>query len=148
VSRARSARNLHNTSGDFRCANSVDHVKGSSTIAQLAQVPQHRRIPMSLPKDFDKTVAALSDDELREMLADYENYTPEAIDVARNEVARRELPMESIAPVRRAVEEKRERLRAERAEKEGTPEQRWFWRSIVLVKLTVVFTLLLLKSCN
>jgi hypothetical protein len=64
-------------------------------------------------------------------------------------MARRELPLDEIAEGRRAVEREREELR-EKQDPEAvlTSGQRNFWRNVALVKVTVVFLLLLLKSCH
>jgi hypothetical protein len=52
---------------------------------------------MKLPADFEKTLAEKPAEELCEMLANAEDYLPEAIQAARAELGRRELPEANVA---------------------------------------------------
>jgi hypothetical protein len=52
---------------------------------------------MKLPADFEKTLAEKPAEELCEMLANAEDYLPEAIQAAQAELGRRELPQANVA---------------------------------------------------
>jgi hypothetical protein len=52
---------------------------------------------VKLPADFEKTLAEKPAEELCEMLANAEDYLPEAIEAARAELGRRELPEANVA---------------------------------------------------
>lgn len=58
---------------------------------------------MALPRDFDKTLAALSDQELYEMVAHGSYYTPEAFEAGCHELARRNLDPTAVATYQEAV---------------------------------------------
>jgi hypothetical protein len=59
---------------------------------------------MKLPPDFQRTLAAMNDGELSLMLADFEDYVPEAITLARAELERRKIPVEEVAHLRRIIQ--------------------------------------------
>ena len=51
---------------------------------------------MKLPPDFERTLKTMSDDDLCTMLASYEEYLPEAIELARAELQKRKLPVQEM----------------------------------------------------
>jgi len=53
---------------------------------------------ISLPQDFWEQLPLRSDEELYEMLANQADYLPEAVSAAESELAKRNLPLERVAP--------------------------------------------------
>ena len=62
---------------------------------------------VKLPPDFEKTLADKSAEELCEMLANAEDYLPEAIEAARAELGRRALPKASVTTMVESASQQR-----------------------------------------
>ena len=59
---------------------------------------------MSLPPNFFATLSAYEDEQLYEMLADKDDYLPEAVEAARAEFSSRHLPREMESEIQHAVD--------------------------------------------
>ena len=93
---------------------------------------------MKLPPDFPRTLQAMTDDELCQMLAAYEDYLPEAIEAARAEFDRRKLPPASVVQPRR-------RLEADRTQSAKPSSGFVHWLAFHTFLLAIAF---LLKACS
>ena len=62
---------------------------------------------VKLPPDFKKTLAHKSAEELCEMIANVEDYLPEAIEAARAELGRRALPEASVTAMVESASQQR-----------------------------------------
>ena len=95
---------------------------------------------MKLPPDFERTLKAMSDDELCDMLASYEDYQPKAIELARVELHRRNLPGPKVAERRRLIQTT---VTEQSAEKGYSRIGYWFLFHFMWIAIAAT-----LKSCN
>lgn len=81
---------------------------------------------MSLPKDFWEQLPLKTDAELYDVLAHEDDYLPEAVAAARDEMSKRKLAPERVAQLEAAVQ-------SQNAEAETKAQERLSWPMRVLV---------------
>lgn len=85
---------------------------------------------MPLPPDFQKQLAERTDADLYDMLAHRDDYLPEALDAARVEIGRRNLPQEKVAQLQATVEEQKSQ-----EHKKAELELPWYVKALIFVGL-------------
>jgi hypothetical protein len=85
---------------------------------------------MPLPPDFQKQLPEKSDAELYEILAHRDDYLPEALDAARKELGRRNLPPDRVAQLQAEVEA--QKSQEEKKAEIGLP---WYAKVLIFVGL-------------
>jgi len=83
---------------------------------------------MTLPPDFQKQLPEKTDADLCEMLAYHDDYLPEAIAAAREELGRRNLPPDRVAQLQAAVEA--QKSQEEKKAEIGLP---WYVKVLIFV---------------
>jgi hypothetical protein len=76
---------------------------------------------MALPKDFANQLSLKSDTEVYDILAHAEDYLPEALEAAKAELSKRNLPAERVAELEAAVQSERATEGAKADERLGWP---------------------------
>lgn len=85
---------------------------------------------MPLPPDFQKQLAEKPDADLYDMLAHHDDYLPEALDAARVEMGRRNLPPERVAQLQAAVEA--QKSQEDKKAELGLP---WYVKALIFIGL-------------
>jgi hypothetical protein len=85
---------------------------------------------MTLPPDFQKQLPEKTDADLYEMLAHHDDYLPEAIDAAKEELGRRNLPPDRVAQLQAAVEA--QKSQEEKKAEIGLP---WYVKVLIFIGL-------------
>jgi len=85
---------------------------------------------MALPPDFQKQLPERTDADLFEMLAHRDDYLPEALDAAREELCRRNLPPDRVAQLQAAVEA--QKSQEDKKAEIGLP---WYVKVLIFVGL-------------
>ena len=93
---------------------------------------------MKLPQDFERTLTTMSDDELCDMLASYEEYLPEAIERARAELHRRKLSVAEVVHHRRNIQ----------AAHSKVPVRSNYFLHWIAFHICAIALLLVIKSCD
>jgi hypothetical protein len=76
---------------------------------------------MPLPKDFWEQLPQKADGDLYEMLAHQDDYLPEALDAAREELRKRDLPPERVSQLKAVVQTHKASEVAKASERLGWP---------------------------
>jgi hypothetical protein len=85
---------------------------------------------MPLPPDFLKQLPERTDADLYEMLANRDDYLPEALDAAREELGRRNLPPDRVAQLQAAIEA--QKSQEDKKAEIGLP---WYVKALIFIGL-------------